>query len=171
MRRLSALSGAGMAGLLPTRVLSAVGEEASPTADSISALASSSDSSILQSTPVPAAPPLLWDGISGVSKDFFNYGAQLPWQNTGGDWSDAAQIPQGTSAYATITFASAGPATATITPLVQRWYANGNSGAYLKCTANAGYVASRANSNPALRPVVALTLSDATTVLESMPTP
>jgi hypothetical protein len=164
MRRLSALSGAGIAGLLPTRVLSAAGEEASLTADSSSAATSSPDSSLLQSTSAPASPPLLWDGISGVSKDFFNYGAQLPWQNVGGDWSDAAQVPQGTSAYATITFASAGPATTTITPLVQRWYASGNSGAYLQCTANAGYVASRANSNPALRPVVVLTLSDATTV-------
>ena len=85
------------------------------------AAASSPDSSILQSTSVPAAPPLLWDGISGVSKDFFNYGAQLPWQNVGGDWSDAAQVPQGTSAYATITF----PARVRRRRRSRRWFSAG----------------------------------------------
>src|SRR5678815_4332761 len=141
MRRLSALSGAGVVGLLPAKVLSAGGEDTAATADLSSAAASPSDASISALTTTPA-PPLLWDGASGVSKDFYNYGAQLPWQNTGGDWSDAALAAQGSSAYATITFAAVGPATATITPLVQRWYANGNTGAYLKCTANAAYVLS-----------------------------
>jgi hypothetical protein len=84
-------------------------------------------------TSPPSAPPLLWDGASGVSKDYFNFGARLPWENIGGDWSDAAQIAQGSSAYATITFAGPGLATTTITPLVQRWYATGNTGAYLRC--------------------------------------
>jgi len=164
MRRLSALSGAGMAGLLPTRVLSAAGDETISTSDFSIAATSAPDASILGLTPPPAPPPVLWDGASGVSKEFFNYGARLPWLNIGGDWSDAAQVPQGSSGYATIAFAAAGPATATITPLVQRWYTNGNTGAYLKCTANAAYVATRANSTAALRPVVALTLSDSTTV-------
>src|SRR5436190_15899465 len=162
MRRLSALSGAGVVGLLPARVLSAAGEDTA-TADLSSMATSPSDPSLSALTSTPA-PPLLWDGSSGVSKDFFNYGAQLPWQNTGGDWSDAAQVAQGSSAYATITFAAAAPAIATITPLVQRWYTNGNTGAFLKCTANAAYVATRANSSAALRPVIVLTLSDSTTV-------
>ena len=163
MRRLSALSGAGIARLLPTSFLStAAAQEIA--ADSSLAAAASSDAAVLESSLAPAGPPLLWDGISGVSKDFYNYGAQLPWENVGGDWSDAAQVAQGASAYATITFAAAGAATATITPLVQRWYANGNSGAYLRCTANAAYVATRSNANPTLRPIVSLTLSDATTM-------
>jgi len=163
MRRLSALSSAGVVGLLPARVLSAPAEGAAATADLTSAAASPSGASVSALTST-SAPPVLWDGPSGVSKDFFNYGAQLPWQNTGGDWSDAAQVAQGSSAYATITFAAAGPAAATITPLVQRWYANGNTGAYLKCTANAAYVATRTNATASLRPVIALRLSDSTTV-------
>jgi hypothetical protein len=164
MRRLSALSGAGMVGLLPTRVLSAAGDETPSTSDfSIDATAAP-DASLLGLTTSPTPPPVLWDGPSGVSKDFFNYGAQLPWQNTGGDWSDATQVAQGPSAYATLTFAAAGPAAATITPLVQRWYTNGNTGAYLKCTANAAYVATRTNVSAALRPVIALRLSDSTTL-------
>jgi len=163
MRRLSALSSAGVVGLLPARVLSAAGKDAATTADLSSAAASPSDASVSALTST-SAPPALWDGPSGVSKDFFNYGAQLPWQNTGGDWSDTAQVAQGSSAYATITFAAAGPASATITPLVQRWYANANTGAYLKCTANAAYVATRTNVTAALRPVIALRLSDSTTV-------
>jgi hypothetical protein len=164
MRRLSALSGAGMVGLLPTRALSTDGGEAAIAADPSVVPASPLDSAILESTTAPAPPLVLWDGPSGVSKDFFNFGARLPWLNIGGDWSDAAQVAQGSSAYATITFATAGPATAMITPLVQRWYANGNTGAYLKCTANAAYVATRANSSLTLRPVIALRLSDSTTV-------
>ena len=164
MRRLSALSGASLAGLLPTRALSGGGSDAATAADPTSVAASPADGSITALTTPASAPPLLWDGASGVTKDFFNYGAQLPWLNTGGDWSDSAQVAQGSSAYATITFAAAGPATATVTPLVQRWYTNGNTGAYLKCTANAAYVATRSNSNTALRPVIALMLSDSTTV-------
>jgi len=107
---------------------------------------------------------LLWDGASGVSRDYFNFGARLPWENIGGDWSDAAQMAQGPSAYATITFTGTGPATATITSLVRRWYADGNTGAYLKCTDNGAYVATRSNRDVSLRPVVTLSLSDSTTV-------
>lgn len=164
MRRLSALSGAGMVGLLPSRALSAAGEETLSTSDFSIDATLAPDASLLGLTTAPSPPPVLWDGASGVSKEFFNFGARLPWLNIGGDWSDAAQVPQGSSGYATITFAAAGPATATITPLAQRWYTNGNTGAYLKCSANAAYVATRANSNAALRPVVTLALSDSTTV-------
>ena len=93
-----------------SQFMSAAAEDTT-TADLSSMATSPSDPSLSALTSTPA-PPLLWGGSSGVSKDFFNYGAQLPWQNTGGDWSDAAQVAQGSSAYATITFAAAAPAIA-----------------------------------------------------------
>jgi hypothetical protein len=82
-----------------------------------------------------SAPPLLWDGASGVSKDYFNFGARIPWENIGGDWA-MRRRSSGFVRLCNVTFAGTGPATTTITPLVQRWYANGNTGAYLKCMAS-----------------------------------
>ena len=32
----------------------------------------------------------LWDGLSGVTGRYCNFGARLPWRNPGGDWLDAA---------------------------------------------------------------------------------
>src|SRR5437773_24189 len=84
------------------------------------------------SPPAGGSQIVLWDGESGVCRDYCNFGARLPWENQGGDWSDAAQVPQGTSPYATLNWLSSGWGTAPITALVQRWYGQGNTGLYLK---------------------------------------
>ncbi len=42
----------------------------------------------------------LWDGASGVTPTYFNYGALLPWQNRLGDWTDALGVAQGSAAFA-----------------------------------------------------------------------
>src|SRR5205823_6141590 len=47
-----------------------------------------------------SADAVIWDGVSGVAGGHFNYAAGLPWTNKGGDWLDAARIPQGGQAYA-----------------------------------------------------------------------
>ena len=105
----------------------------------------------------------LWDGTTGVSGDWFNYGAALPWENQGGDWSDANAIAQGPTAFASMSFSSPGSSSASITTLARRWYAQGNTGVLLKPTnANAALVATRLNPDAALAPAVTLTLSDGT---------
>ncbi|HTR59128.1 MAG TPA: hypothetical protein VMM27_13205 [Casimicrobiaceae bacterium] len=107
----------------------------------------------------------LWDGTTGVSGDWFNYGAALPWENQGGDWSDANAIAQGPTAFASMSFSSPGSSSASITTLARRWYAQGNTGVLLKPTnANAALVATRLNPDAALAPAVTLTLSDGTLV-------
>lgn len=42
----------------------------------------------------------LWDGVTGATGTQFNKGAQLPWQNKGGDHFDADGVAQGAKAYA-----------------------------------------------------------------------
>ena len=37
----------------------------------------------------------LWDGLSGVTGRYCNFGARLPWRNPGGDWLDATGVAQG----------------------------------------------------------------------------
>ena len=53
----------------------------------------------------------LWDGASGVTPDYFNIGALLPWQNRLGDWSDASGVAQGSKAFASGGAGSVGPFT------------------------------------------------------------
>jgi hypothetical protein len=47
-----------------------------------------------------AAPASLYDGADGVSCGYFNTGAKLLWENKQGDWSDAADRPQGGEPFA-----------------------------------------------------------------------
>src|SRR5438093_1265575 len=42
---------------------------------------------------------ILWDGYSGTSGSYFNVGATFPWENRGGDWTDANGTPQGAVPY------------------------------------------------------------------------
>jgi hypothetical protein len=99
----------------------------------------------------------LWDGSSGVDSLYFNAGALLPWENKGGDWTDAAGVAQGPIAYATLISGAPGAFAADISTLVRQWYGQGNSGVYLKASGSAT-VGSRAHPDAGKRP--ALLLSD-----------
>jgi hypothetical protein len=105
---------------------------------------------------------VIWDGISGVSSGHFNYGAGLPWTNKGGDWYDAARTPQGAQGYARMSVSAPGTVSIDVTLLAQRWYASGNTGAFLRASAGAAYIATRRHGTAALRPSLALTFSDGT---------
>ena len=74
----------------------------------------------------------LWDGASGVTPDYFNKGALLPWQNRLGDWSDALGVAQGSAAFATGGKGSVGPFTMDVTTLAQWLHANSSYGMFLK---------------------------------------
>jgi hypothetical protein len=153
VRRLSAIYGAGAVGsFVPLRGL----------AQEIGAQEADATTAAMVAEMEPGT--VLWDGASGVSNTYYNYGAKLPWKNAGGDWIDAANTPQGSSRFATITWSVAGVATASVTNLVRRWYASGNKGIFLKCLDNAATVASRTHSDGSSRPVILATLSDGATI-------
>lgn len=98
----------------------------------------------------------LWDGHSGVSSLYFNAGALLPWENKGGDWTDAAGVAQGPDAYATLISRAPGAFTADISALVRQWYEPGNVGAYLKAS-GAATVGLRTHPDASKRPALLLT--------------
>ena len=47
-------------------------------------------------------PFALYDGKTGVTCQFYNAGARLPWKNLGGDWEDRNGKSQGSAAWATV---------------------------------------------------------------------
>src|SRR5438105_4464644 len=111
--------------------------------------------------PGPAASTFaasLWDGASGVTPDYFNVGALLPWQNRLGDWSDASGVAQGSAAFAAGGSGSVGPFTMDVTTLARWLKASSSYGMFLKVAGGAASIATRAHTNPALRPV--LTVGD-----------
>jgi hypothetical protein len=113
---------------------------------------------------VAADRSALWDGNSGIDSLYFNAGALLPWENKGGDWTDAAGVAQGSVSYATLISGAPGAFAADISVLVRQWYRLGNTGAYLKASGSAT-VGSRIHPDAGKRPVLLLT--DATgTIIE-----
>src|ERR1022692_1501863 len=112
----------------------------------------------------PGAATVLWDGATGVSGAMFNAGAGFPWENFGGDWTDANGVVQGPTAYAVLTASVPGPVSVDITALAKRWYVL-NTGVFLQVTANACRFSSRLDTTPASRPVVVLTLDNGTTAI------
>lgn len=84
----------------------------------------------LAATALAATDPrdALFDGVDGATCRFFNAGAQVPWQQPLGDWTDAAGVVYGGDAFASATLV-AGPAPAAVTwdvtRLVRSWLAPG----------------------------------------------
>ena len=121
--------------------------------------------------PPPPPPPggttfvaNLWDGASGVTSDYFNKGAGLPWQNKGGDWSDALGVAQGSTAFSSGGSGSVGPFTMDVTALARWLQANSSYGMFLKA-AGSGHVATRAHADPAQRPVLTVVDSKGVTTV------
>ena len=106
------------------------------------------------------APLRVYDGAEGITGSHFNRAASLPWENSGGDWFDMDGVPQGRKAFAQMSSQAPGPFDADITPLVKKWYANGNSGALLRIAGGEAHIAPRRNANPPVRPVVQIKLAD-----------
>lgn len=106
---------------------------------------------------------LLSDVGSGVNRKFFNYHLRLVWQNPGGDWLDAAGVPQGSQPFGVTQI----PITSSTTPyninvksLLVASLAAGDTGMLLRGTSGAVQVVSRHDPNAALRPVVVVTRAD-----------
>ena len=96
----------------------------------------------------------LWDGASGVTPDYFNVGALLPWQNRLGDWSDASGVAQGSAAFSSGGSGSVGPFTMDLTTLARWLQTNSSYGMFLKVAGGAAWVATRAHSDSAQHPVL-----------------
>ena len=110
---------------------------------------------------------LTWDAGSGPSRDYWSIKLQLPWANPGaGDWLDAHQLSQGSTAYASAT-AALGPVTLLVTDLVNRWLSNGlNRGFYIR-TDQAWPItfAGRTDATPLHRPTLTVDTDQTSTVL------
>ncbi len=106
----------------------------------------------------------LWDGVSGTTGRYFNYGARLPWRNAGGDWLDAAGVAQGPSPYATVTSTTPGTLSFDISALARRWYDVGNTGALILVKGGGVVIGRRENPDPALVPKLTLAFPDGSSV-------
>jgi hypothetical protein len=67
---------------------------------------------------------------------YANYGYLIRWANPGGDWLDANGTAQGGTFFSQGGASSANTITVDMTTLVQKWYANGNTGAMLRQAAS-----------------------------------
>lgn len=79
-------------------------------------------------SPPPATEPPtafnLYDGDSGVTCDYWNTGAQIPWRKRGGDWLDAGGTSQGSVPFAKTVVNDVDkvfPVDLDVTKLVQGW--------------------------------------------------
>ena len=107
--------------------------------------------------------------FEGATRDFYNRGAFLRWENKLGDWKDSAGIKQGNSPFAQLNKGSENTAlSADVTNLVQQW-ANKtllNHGFYLKqAKGQKVLVGSRENTNYGLHPKLLVTTRIGTTAL------
>lgn len=101
---------------------------------------------LVEEEPVEEPPPgpvvitsaiQVWDGLTGMTKAYFNKGADILWRNRpGGDWLDANQLPQGPTPFVQLrTTGTVAPYwhEGDITTLVNR-LAVANSGFFMKVT-------------------------------------
>jgi hypothetical protein len=95
----------------------------------------------------------LWDGSSGVTVNYFNVGALLPWANKGGDWSDALGVAQGSTAFSSGGSGAVGPFKIDVTALTQWLRAHSSYGMFLKGSGG-GVVATRINPDPTKQPTL-----------------
>jgi hypothetical protein len=85
-----------------------------------------------------------------MTYQLFDKMQQLPWRNPGGDHLDAKGVMQGPAAFADVTVDQATTLVVDITALVRKWYANGNTGAFLRGSGTTFF--SRTHPDPTLRP-------------------
>lgn len=129
-------------------------------------------------TPTPPPPPpsssnltqgIMWDGATGTTRDWWNKGLTLPWENRGGDWRNSAGVAQSTSSpYGSTTtntganvlhsFSGAG-----MVQLVNEWRADVNDGLLLRCSSGDGVqYKSRQHSDTTQRPILRVTANTGT---------
>lgn len=107
----------------------------------------------------------LFDGESGAARDYWNRGIQVAWRHPCGDWRDAANAPQGASAFATAKLSGKsrpGPVTWDVTTLVKHWMANGNTGLLLLARGGGCEFAAREHPETEMRPVLKITTAGGT---------
>jgi hypothetical protein len=112
----------------------------------------------------------LYDGPSGVTREYFNRGAAVPWKNTLGDWIDASGKPQGDAplAEALASGDQGSPVEWDVTALVQGWRDGRflNSGILLRTKGpKDGWATfhSREADDAGLRPALIVALADGRT--------
>lgn len=91
---------------------------------------------------------ILYDGPSGATRDYWNWGIRVPWDSQGGDWLDASQSSQGPAPYASASASNGNRASLTITRLVQRWQTLGNTGLLLRPLSGSMQFATRETASP-----------------------
>jgi hypothetical protein len=105
-------------------------------------------------------PLQLYDGPSGVSSIFWNAAIGAAWDNVGGDWRDAAFVPQGdTPLGAAQTITATGWKQFAVTALAVRWLRSGNTGMLVRTSNVSGAgevsIAARQTANASYLTVVA----------------
>lgn len=118
---------------------------------------------------VPTVPTLvqgrLGDGLDGASRLAWNFGLELWWENIGVDWTDANGVAQGSVPYATATVGAVpGWTRLGVVALVRKHLAGLNTGMALRGLASGSTFASRNEPDASLRPVMRVTLADASVV-------
>lgn len=103
---------------------------------------------------------------SGPNRAYFNSRLDIAWANPdAGDWMDANQVAQGSTAWATLAISATGSKNWTVTNLVSRWMTNGlNRGFYLRGSGTAFTFdfAGRLNATSANRPQLSVTTNNGT---------
>lgn len=117
--------------------------------------------------PPPLPPPTittgwqLWDGESGVTHAKFSLSAAIPWRHPGGDWVDADGVAQGTMPYANLTL----PGSHEVVTALTFDVTSIKSGMlFVVGVGGPVKVGRRENADPALRPVLTLTMADGSIV-------
>ncbi len=113
------------------------------------------------------------DQDDGATRDFYNRGARLPWENSMGDWDDANGNGQGDAPFAVHSVADDGQPGYEewdVTELVQDWVAGryANKGFYLRSVGGGGTFNFYSKEHPveAERPQLVVVTSQGTTTLE-----
>jgi hypothetical protein len=108
---------------------------------------------------------ILYDGSNGVNGYFWNRHLKFQWKNQAGDWLDANQTEQGTTAFGSVAVTATGTEkTVTITglaALVQRWVDGTNRGMLLRTASGGGQINIYSRHDPATekRPTMTVTAS------------
>lgn len=126
---------------------------------------------------VQAAPNDWGEGIAdwndGATRDFYNRGAHLAWEQQLGDWMDADGVRHGTAAYSSTTVEDTDTPRSIewdATALVQEWVAGTvqNEGFFLHVISGGGPInfSSREHATASQRPVLEVVTGDGTQLLD-----
>ena len=92
--------------------------------------------------------------------------AQIPWDNSGGDWNGAGEVQQGSTPYASTTDTSTTAnhlITFNVTTLVQFIQTSDKLCEFMVRTSGSRYFASRTHPTTTIRPTISVTYTDSTT--------